>query len=240
MKIDIFIKSYHKDFKWLRHCMASIRKYVTGYNEIIILIPEDDREQFNMQLPDRTFVHTVKESGNGYLFQQWCKLTAHKYSGADFIAFTDSDCVFKEPFDYQTAIKEGKSEILYTSYLDDNGNNQLGDGICWKAATEKFIGQSVDFEFMRRNNLIYRRETLINLERWFRGDLKKYIMSQHTFSEFNVLGAYAFLNEREKYNFVNTKDWTYVDTPFVQFWSWSGLTPEDKAKIKELLKENTI
>lgn len=235
-KIDIFIKSYHKDFKWLAYCLKSIKKFVTGYNEIIIIIPEGERELLPvMDLPDRTFIHTIQESGNGYMFQQWIKMTAHHYSSADYIAFTDSDCIFKEPVNYQDLIVDGKSEILYTSYFDEQGNNQLGDAICWKAATEEFLKRPVPHEFMRRNNLIYKKETLQALERWFGGDLKRYILSRQTFSEFNVMGAWSYFNRPNDYRFVNTKDWTYVDTPFVQFWSWSGLNQDDKKKILELI-----
>ena len=237
MKIDLFIKSYHKDFVWLKYCLASIKKFVTGYNELIIIIPQGERHLLDVyDLPDRTFIHEVDEHGNGYLFQQWCKMNADSWCSGDFIAFTDSDCIFLEPVDYQKLIRDGKSEILYTAYFDANGTNQMGDAICWKAATERFLKQPVDFEFMRRNNLIYRRDTLVNLKNWFPRDLKRYILSQGTFSEFNALGAFAFVNEKEKYNFVNTSDWTFVPTPFKQYWSWGGLTPEIENEIKAVLQ----
>ena len=41
--IDIFYKSYAKDFEWLYYSLRSIKKYLTGYNKIIIVIPEQDR-----------------------------------------------------------------------------------------------------------------------------------------------------------------------------------------------------
>ena len=36
-------------------------------------------------------------------------------------------------------------------------------------------------------------------------------MSSECFSEFNAIGAWSFINEKEKYNFINTDDWQYKD-----------------------------
>ncbi len=44
-------------------------------------------------------------------------------------------------------------------------------------------------------------------------------MRSDRFSEFNLIGAWAYKNEREKYNFVNTDDWTYTEPKAIQLWS---------------------
>lgn len=213
--IDIFIKSYHKDFRWLYHALTSITRNVTGYNKVILLIPETDKASFDTRnLPDRTEVHYVRDEGNGWLRQQYFKLTAYKYSFAEFILFSDSDCFFDHPIDLQEFVKDGKPEILYTDWA------KVDQAICWKEPTEKIMGEAVPWEFMRRNQLIYYRETLVNLHKW-RPSLEQLIMKSPNgrFSEFNLLGAYAFKFEPHNYTWINTDNWTYVEPKAIQIWS---------------------
>lgn len=232
MKIDLFIKTYSKDIKWLRYCILSIQKYVTGYNEIIIILPDGERELIDFELPPNTFVHTTEEEGSGYLYQQYIKMIAHHFSGADFIAYVDSDCIFHSPVNFQDLVKEGKPQILMTSYAEMQG--------CpWQIPTAEFIGTVPEFEFMRRHVLIYHKSTLENLEGWFttlRGNLKEYILSRPggTFSEFNCMGFFAYLYEREKYSFLNTKDWTYVPAIVNQYHSYTQFE-EKEAEIRKTL-----
>lgn len=218
---DIFVKSYHKDFKLLQYSLLSLAKNITGYNNVIILIPEKEKELFDTRvLPERTLIHYVKEHGNGYLFQQYCKLSAFKYSDAEFIMFSDSDLIFDKPINLQDYIADGKPEILYTDY------SKVGDAICWKRSTESLMGSPVQYEFMRRNALIYHRSTLENISRW-QPNLQYIVMNSKSFSEFNLMGAYACKFENDKYNFVNTDDWQFVPAKCEQLWSWSEKDNED-------------
>lgn len=213
MKIDIFIKSYHKDFKLLKYALQSIKKYVSGYRNIVLLIPENEKHLFDIaDLPNNTLIHYVKEYGNLYLFQQVCKLNAYLYSDAEFILFSDSDNIFNKHIDAISITNNGKPEILYTNY------SQLTDAICWKQPTEDFMHTPVHYEFMRRLPLTYHRSTLENIAKE-NPNLEHTIMNSQRFSEFNVIGAYAFEYEKEKYSFVNTDDWEYTDPISTQLWS---------------------
>jgi len=71
---------------------------------------------------------------------------------------------------------------------------------------------------MRRNCLIYHRSTLVNLNEWKPG-LKDIILNSHRFSEFNLIGAFAWKFERSKYTWVNTDNWEYVPPKAIQVWS---------------------
>jgi hypothetical protein len=220
--IDIFIKSYRKDF-WLLHlCLKSIMRNVTGYNNIILLIPIDDKEYFDTrELPDRTLVHYVPDKPGGrqgWLYQQWYKLSAYNYCYAPYIMFADSDCIFTYPIDLQQFIADGKPEILYTDWKD------VGDAICWRKPTEDFMKDTVPYEFMRRNCCIYHRDTLTAIAK-YAPDLEQTIMASHDFSEFNCMGAFAYKNEREKYNFVNTAGWQLVPAKAEQVWSHAHKNP---------------
>jgi hypothetical protein len=211
--VDIFIKSYKNDFWLLQLALKSISINVTGYNNLILLIPEKDKHDFDTrQLPERTLIHYIEEYGKGWLFQQVCKIKAHEYSNADYIMFSDSDCFFTYPIDLQTFIKDDKPEILYTEW------SKVGDGMVWREPTEKFMKESVPYEMMRRNCLIYHRSTLVNISK-YEPDIEKIIMSSVRFSEFNAMSAYAYKYEKDKYNFINTDEWIYTDPKSVQVWS---------------------
>lgn len=220
--MTIFIKSYAKDFKWLNYCLKSIAKYVTGYSEVIVLLDEGSNTSLHelTELPNKIKIEWVKKEGNGYIFQQYCKLTAHHYTQSDKIMFVDSDCMFYKPVD----LSKLELEILYTPYT------MVGDAICWKECTEKAIKKTVEFEFMRRLPLTYNRSTLENLEN-FIGDLKNYILNQTRFSEFNVIGAYAWFYERDKYSWVNTSTEQFNEPIVKQMWSHGVLNIEELENI---------
>ncbi len=216
--IDIFYKSYRKDFQLLKYSLMSLRKNVEGFVNIILVVPREDADEiidligFFRGESGNINLRLIDEYGDGYLFQQVCKMNAWKYSKSDYILFADSDCIFDHPINLQDYVKDGKSEILYTPW------EQVGDAQCWRDPTEEFMGEQVDFEFMRRNCLIYHRSTLEAISLQYQ-NLEEYIMSSGRFSEFNAIGAWAFKNEKEKYNFVNTNNWEYTPPLAIQLWS---------------------
>lgn len=227
--IDIFIKTYKPDFWLLQIALKTIAANVSGYNRIILLIPEADKLDFDTRnMPPRTDIHYVNEYGKGYLYQQVCKLQAYKYSSADYIMMSDSDAFFDHAVDVQDLIKDGKTEILYTDY------EQIPEAKIWKACTEKFLGETVDFEFMRRLQLTYRWDTLAKIAEE-NADLEERIMKSDRFSEFNFIGAWAFKNERDKYNFINTDNWKFVPPMATQCWSHANPNGSEDHK-KEWVK----
>lgn len=214
--VDIFVKSHKPDFWLLQLSLATIKRNVTGYKNIVLLIPEKDMHDFDTRsLPDRTLIHYIEDKQPGWLYQQVCKMNAHKYCDADYILFSDSDNFFDHPLDVQDLIKDDKPEILFTNY------EQLKDAIVWKLPTERFIGEPVQYEFMRRLPLTYHRDTLVAIEK-YHPDIEKTIMASDKWSEFNCFGIFAYKHEREKYNFVNTDEWTYVPPHSTQTWSHSS------------------
>jgi hypothetical protein len=211
--IDIFIKSYRPDFWLLHFALRSITRNVTGYNNIVLLIPEKDKYDFDTRvLPDRTLIHYVEDKSPGWLAQQWYKMSAYNYSNADYIMFSDSDCIFTYPINLQDYIIDDKPEILYTNW------DLVGDALAWRRPTEIFMGESVPYEFMRRNCLIYHRSTLLHIA-GYSPDLENTIMKSEKWSEFNCFGAFAYKYERDKYSFVDTANWTFVPAKSEQVWS---------------------
>lgn len=210
----IFIKSYQKDFKLLYYAIMSINKFVSGNYDVILMIDSGHDLPKNITdiLTDKYKVLYVDKVGNGYLHQQYCKITAHTVTSSEYIMFSDSDCIFDHPINVDDFIKDGKPEILYTSW------DKVGDAICWKDCTSDFIRQESPYEFMRRNCLIYHRSTLEAISNFDVG-LRYRIMKCERFSEFNAIGAYAWFYERDKYNFINTDEWEYTPPKGTQLWS---------------------
>ena len=216
--ISIFIKSYRNDFQFLNYCLKSIDKFVTGYSEIVIAIPEWDVELFEEAMygiEADVIAVPMKEYGDGYLYQQFAKMIAYQLCVGKYIMFVDSDCIFTGPVNLSPA-EDYKPEILMTDYAD------VGDALCWKEPTEKWIGCSVNYEYMRRIPVTYRSSTLEAIHK-SRPNLENEIMGSGRFSEFNAMGIWAHLNEPEKYKFIDTANWEYTPHVARQFWSWGGI-----------------
>lgn len=217
--ITIFIKSYERDFNFLYYALKSINKNVKGNYDVLLMIDNNSRlpEKFNELITDKYKVVYVNKEGNGYLFQQYCKMTAYRHTNSEYILFSDSDVIFDHEINVDEFIADGKPEILYTEW------DKVGDAVCWKVPTESFVGQKLDYEFMRRNCLIYHRSTLENIGNKY-GNLKYIVMRSKAFSEFNAIGAWVWINERDKYTFINTDEWQYVPPKGEQLWTHATKT----------------
>ena len=232
MITDLLIKSYPKDFEWIKYCLQSIKKRVKGYGTLHIIIPEGTEKDFyaiNKEFPEQTNVHIVKEEGNGYIWQQYIKMSAFNYSNADQIVFVDSDNIFQVDTDFSEYIE--KPLILMTDY------SKVGDAICWKPVVDDIFNRDVRYEFMRRHPFIFHLSTLRNLSAWLGSDLKDFVMKRNRFSEFNVIGAYAYYYEPDRYIFLDTDNWTYTKPLVRQFWSLDGIA-KNMEEINNLLNES--
>jgi hypothetical protein len=235
MIIDIFIRTYEKDLRWLDYALASIEKYVTGYRNIIVAIP--NKEHLNHLTKE--IVVQVQDMKDGYVGQQYTKLEAWRYTDADVICYWDSDCIAYEPFDVRSQVVDGKIILLRAEY-SKIVPPALG-GI-WKPIVEKITKIRCDWEYMRRVPLFFygstARLTYEYLERIHKKSLYKYMNSvaYRTFSEFNVMGVCAENFDADKYLFIDVYSDSFEVMPIKQFWSWSGLTEDESNEIKNILK----
>lgn len=236
--IDIFIKSFRGDFKWLSYALRSVQMNVTGYNKLVLLVPNEDLELLTETIttfPERTKVVSVTEKSPGYLFQQCCKLNAHKYCDSDFIIYFDSDFFIDTLIDLQRVINAGKPEVLYTHY------SKVESAIIWKEPTEKMLGLPVEYEMMRRLGQCVHRSTLVSISEMF-PNLEDDVMSSELFSEFNFINAWSYNYDKEKYKWTNTDDWVYEPAMGVQIWSHSKedgdeLQRGQYLRTKEVIKQ---
>ncbi len=227
--MKIFIKTYQNDLKWLKHCLKSIAKFTPF--EVVIVADQDCKRELDGWNLTREKVFYVNPSYEGYLYQQEIKLRAFEFVDSEFIMFIDSDCVFTDYITEDFYFVNGKPRMLMTPYED------IPEVLFWKEITDKAARYDVEYEFMRCMPLIYRRDTIINL--WKESEHFLPLLKgakNRQFSEFNLMGAYAFKNEKDKYHFINTRD-EIPYNPCRQFWSYSGLTKED---LKEIQKYDSI
>lgn len=224
MTVDIFIRTYKNDLEWLKYCLKSINKYVTGYRNIIISIPQNDKhllDSWNLTIEKVASWNPTTD--NGYIDQQINKLLAYQTTDANYILFVDSDCIFKEPVNVQEHyFMDNIPYLMKTRY------ELVGDAICWKETTESIIGKPLEYEYMRRIPCLYRSETLKDLDLYVNciG-----LASRDRLSEFNLIGAYIDLFEKEKYRIIDTEKEPIPTDCARQMWSWGGLTNEVKQEI---------
>ena len=231
MSISIFVRTYHRDIKWLNYCLQSIHKNLLGWDEIVIAIPTG-QETLLFDLTQEKVI-TTKIQKDDYLAQQSDKMQAHKYCKGDYILFVDSDVIFKPNANVLDYFYENKPIILKANY------NSVGEAICWKKPTEKLFKEKIEFEYMRFAPQIFHKSTLEMFNDSF-PDIENYVMSQpyRQFSEFNALGFYAEKMQPDDYSIVDVTNGVPEYLPenkSKQYWSWSNLTEIERKEI-----ENTI
>lgn len=230
MKVALFIKSYRKDFEWLKYALKSIHKFCSGYEEIVIVVPDHDLEELKTFATNGEKLFGVQEYGEGYLFQQMIKMNAHNFTECEYIQYTDSDCIFHTPTKPDDYFQDGKPVMLKTRY----GN--LEGAEMWRSVVYDALGFLPDWEYMRRHMLIYHRETLMNIQKIF-PKMNDYVMTRpgRHFSEFNVMGAFADKYEPERYVWKDTATTEFVPEKLKQFHSYSQYTKENIELIERML-----
>ena len=223
----IVIKTYPKDYGWLAYCLKSIAKYCTGFSEVIVIRPREHP----LGLTAETEVPV--DIPEGYLSQQVCKLNADLHTKADFVLHVDSDMVFTRPVTPDYFFHEGKP-VWVTGSFDSISKK------AWFHVMAKCLQACPPAEFMRKCAIIAPRWIYAEFRKFIEAThnmtMEAYIMSQpgHEFSEYNCLGFYAHLHHPEAFHWVDLDKEPTPDWPFVQKWSWGGLTPEIRAELEQI------
>jgi len=241
LSCDIFIRTYPADYAWLNACLRSISKYALGFRKVWIVSPQENPFA---GLLDGSYEwkQVNEETEDGYLAQQIHKLYADVLTDyqADYILHIDSDTLFTRPVTPSDFLFQcDQVRWLYTPY------NAIQTP--WQPITEKFMGEPVENEFMRRFPIMVPRWLYPRLREFCHRKhgliISDYIRNQpfRAFSEFNALGAYAWKNHHDRFVWVNTLGEAEMpmelrEKPFArQFQSWNGITPEVKAEIENIL-----
>lgn len=251
---DILIKSYPPDYELLGYCLRSIEKFASGFRQVILIIPKQAEGEIQA-CPDRIPLKwvEVEETGEGYLFQQAVKINAHEYTDADYILHIDSDTMLTKPVTPQTFFRE-----VFKRGLGDVTQGIIGKPITekrpvwlmtpyeqtetpWQPFTEKFIGEPVQFEFMRRFPMLIPRSLHVSADVFCRVrhkmSLAQYILSQphRAFSEFNALGALAYSRARNEFSWLDTTKEELPELVAIQRWSHEPLTDAIRDEMEKIL-----
>lgn len=232
MSTSIFIKTCRKDLDWLKYCLESIRKYAIGFNEVVIVADKSCVGHLAPVLNGSEKVFYARDWTNGYIQQQYIKLISDGYCTSEHILFVDSDVVFFDYFSENSFMRGRKPILLKTRY----GN--LEGAEAWRPITERAMGFPVEWEYMRRAPLLYRKNTITAFRNAFYGvvdSLKR--MTDHSFSEFNALGAFVEKYEARDYFISDTVDWM-PHTVAKQFWSWGEMSHEIQQEMRGFIDGN--
>lgn len=254
--IDIFIKSYEKDFELLEYAIRSIQKFATGVRQIVFVSDLDWRwtsEWFmhqyryeKLKIPIR-WEERPRDKQPGYAWQQVIKLTADQYTDAEYIWFHDSDTILTRPVDASELFLNGKPYWLKTPYGDARP-----DQLVWKPIQEAFVGKPALYELMRRHDFLVHRSWLEKLRDFceIKHDqtIEQYIMGKADpkqplalcFSEFNVLGHFLHERHPELVSWVDTTKDQVPPEYCLQSFTHGGRKriEDDIAKFKQILGED--
>ncbi len=231
----IFIRSFRRDFPFLHYCLRSLQKFAVGFSEIIVAVPYDDVPLIS-HLTAETVIG-VHDAQPGYLGQQQDKLNADRHTKADYIIHIDSDCLITEPITPEYFFKDGLPSYTITPFEQAREDQKKA----WLHTMVKAIRKMPEHEFMRRNCIIYPRFIYAEFREFMLKThglpMEAYVMSQpnNEFSEFNVLGFYAWLYHRDALHWHNTETDGIPQWPWIQHWSGEGVTPEIRAQYERIL-----
>jgi len=242
MKRSLFYKSCQKDFDWLKFSRDSVRKFCSGFDEIVLCLPEGQ----SFDWPEAKIVH-VREDFTGYCFQQAVKLYADTWCSGDFITYQDSDTVFSRPMDAGELFRGDKPIWILRPYGEARSDQQV-----WRKPTEDFMGETVEFEGMYRHPMTTSRLALqkmrgfcqfkhgVSMDEYIRRIADNSRPLALSFSEFNALSAFSKRHCPEEFHWIDASKEEPPPACTWQGYSHGGEArkQEDIAKFKELLEGN--
>jgi hypothetical protein len=236
MKTEILIVSYAKDLPYLRYCLKSIVKFATGFSGVVVLVPEQEKEQMLdtmlvlHNVPSRMLAYQrVPNPAQWHLNAQLQKCHADQHCHqADFIAHMDSDCVFTQPVTPEDYFVGGKPVMCIEAYT------RLTD--CpWQQVTARALGFVPTHETMRRHPQVNPRGVYPALRAYLEGihhqPFDQYVLGQKAdfpwgFTEHNTIGSFARASRKwsQEYHWVDLETQPWPPHKLLQFWS---LSPPD-------------
>jgi hypothetical protein len=238
MNVSLFYKSCSKDFDWLKYSRDSVRRFCSGFSEIVLCLPEGE----TFDWPEAKIVN-VRETFTPYLFQQAVKLYADTWCSGEHILFNDSDTIFTRHVTPQDFFIEEKPYWIIRPYEKARSDQQV-----WRGSTSNFIGSDVTFEGMARHPFLVPVSVLQRVRGFCQFkhgvSLDEYIKSRQTsnpldlvFSEWNCLAAFAKYYCPEFFHWIDSSVTEPPPSCVHQGFTWGGEArkQEDLSKFREIL-----
>ncbi len=214
---DIFIKTYAKVAPWHAQAMRSIDKFTTGFRKTVVI---------------------ADQPVEGYQEMQVVKLNADLYTDADYILFTDSDCIFSRPVTPETYLREGKPIWLHRSWaaaIDQEGPAVLK----WQRGMKKFFDTEPPREFMCRHPEMIPRWLLIAFRMFCQTrhgmTMEQWVLKDREFADWNMLGMYASIFHRESFYWIDQDTETLPPMTLKQFWGGHCSFEEALPEIERII-----
>ncbi len=243
MSTTLFVRSYPADFEWLSYSVQSMKKYLTGYDKSILIIPNDSPHPKESSFFDEVIL-SDRPNIRGYIAQQLDKLECYKYIDTEHVLFVDCDNIFNGPYDINKLwFHEGLPTLYMTSYTaltpaPEDIAEQIARtsgvkidkhryGLHWQDVVEKYMFIRPEYEYMRTIPLIHRTETIKECSQTYPHLIDKaHLIQDNDYSEFNFIGTFAHLN-KHPYHFTDE----IPPLPAKNFWSYGGITADIKTQI---------
>lgn len=234
---DLFIRSYYRDFEWLRYCLASVGKYCAGFRAVVLVIPESSRPWLCRHPLDLSGVRllTCRDYRDDYLGQQATKLQADRFTDADYVCHIDSDCIFWRRTTPDDLCAGAKVRVLMRP------SAPLGRHYPWRLPTENFLGWDVGYDYMCHPPFTFPRWLYAAVRDHAVAvhgvDIESYLDAQPSrgFSEFNTLAAFAYRYHRERFTWIDVTAQAPAPPLCEWFWSWGGIDPDTRRRLEAIL-----
>lgn len=226
--IHLFVKTYEKDYPWLKLAMTSVIKLCQEGVAWTIVGDVGSRSDIQKVVSQCTAynvrIFEIQEHWNevahisGYLAQQWVKMNAHRVMGNDLFWNWDSDVIAIKPFSSKTFLgKTGKPIYWISQYNSIMGGTDRAAHEGRISLMREIFGLNsipinymrglMPFEFMRCMPIPLFGGLLNSCaqsEEWQRS-LKVLLSNDHRFSEFNVIGNAFQMLFPEAYEWKNAE-----------------------------------
>lgn len=247
MKVSVLIVTFRKDIDFACYSFASLKKFATGFHELVVVVPTPDVELFTAaaEVCAPVFAQGVRvvgfdeRPGKGMLHHMVKILAADELCpDADAILHLDADCLFTSPVTPADYLENGKPVIFRQRY---ENFRQCDSRYSWKACVRNATGIDPEWETMVRHPNTYLR-SIYPLVRDIIGnhvqqDWAEYILScrnvyPQTFAEFPTIGAVAIQCDPNAYHWIDCNrlpDGSWSITPadreqkLLAFWGHGGL-----------------
>lgn len=136
-RVSILIVTYAKDIEFLRFCLASIKKFATGFSEVVVVVPRHEVWEFTW-LPKFVRVGFIDEPpGRGMMAHEIAKCRADEWCpSADFVLHMDADCMAFRPVTPAAYVTNWQALCVFEPFAKiKNPNRHI-----WKEVTKKALG----------------------------------------------------------------------------------------------------
>jgi hypothetical protein len=253
ISVSIFIKSWHRDLRWLGCALQSIYQHWKEPETEIVVVVDQDCEgllfgpEFRLpkgcEIPGKVLY--VRPWTDGYCHAMYIKTMADEFCRGDYILLTDSDCLLTQDSDLRDLTTKGPRRFIprqmpIIPYLGYDDHHQEYPFSPWKKVTERLVCQPTYRHYMGRVPILYRRETFAAMRQYlsrlhgraywdlvYSGvpfDPITFLSHPITLMDYDLLGYYADHFEHDRYAIVDRK--RLRPNKWKQFHSWTQ-TPEE-------------